>query len=74
MKSAVVAQILTGSSALSANDLTYLDLLGNNNSTFDVGDFLAWVLATGATPAPADATAVAGPRSLIPARRSGGRQ
>src|SRR5439155_25064524 len=74
VKASVVAQILTGSSSLTTADLTYLDLIGNNNSTFDVGDFLAWVLATGATPAPADATAVAGPRSLLPARRSGGRQ
>jgi M6 family metalloprotease-like protein len=49
--SAVVAQLLTGTSSLSADDLSYLDLLGNNNQIFDVGDFLAWVQATGATPA-----------------------
>jgi hypothetical protein len=49
---AVVTRLLTGSGALSADDLKYLDLLGNKNNTFDVGDFLAWVQATGATPAP----------------------
>jgi hypothetical protein len=45
---AVVSQILSGSGTLSATDLTYLDLLGNGNFGFDVGDFLAWVIATGA--------------------------
>lgn len=49
---AVVNRLLTGSGSLSTDDLKYLDLLGNNNNGFDVGDFLAWVLATGATPAP----------------------
>ncbi len=28
---------------LSADELTYLDLLGNRNSGVDVGDYLAWV-------------------------------
>ncbi len=45
---AVVAQILNGSGTLTAGELTYLDLLGNQNNGFDVGDFLAWVNATGA--------------------------
>jgi M6 family metalloprotease-like protein len=49
---AVVTRLLTGSGSLSTDDLKYLDLLGNKNNTFDVGDFLAWVEATGATPAP----------------------
>jgi M6 family metalloprotease-like protein len=49
---AVVTRLLTGAGALSVDDLKYLDLLGNKNNTFDVGDFLAWVQATGATPAP----------------------
>ncbi len=49
---AVVIRLLTGAGALSVDDLKYLDLLGNKNNTFDVGDFLAWVQATGATPAP----------------------
>jgi hypothetical protein len=29
--------------ALSADDIKYMDLLGNNNGGLDVGDFLAWV-------------------------------
>jgi M6 family metalloprotease-like protein len=49
---AVVAQLLTGSSTLSADDVHYLDLLGNQSGLFDVGDFLAWVQTTGATPVP----------------------
>ncbi|MGH7615450.1 MAG: M6 family metalloprotease domain-containing protein [Gemmatimonadales bacterium] len=49
---AVVTRLLTGFGALSVDDLKYLDLLGNQNNSFDVGDFLAWVQATGATPAP----------------------
>lgn len=44
----VVEHIITGASGLSASDLTYLDLLGNKNGGFDLGDFLAWVNATGA--------------------------
>jgi len=44
----VVAQLLTGSSTLTVAQLGDLDQLGNNNSVFDLGDFLAWVQATGA--------------------------
>lgn len=44
----LVAQLLTGASSLSPTDLNALDLLGNNNGRFDVGDFLAWVKTTGA--------------------------
>jgi hypothetical protein len=31
------------STPLSADELAYLDLLGNRNSGLDVGDYLAWV-------------------------------
>jgi len=44
----VVAQLLDGSSTLTVAQLGDLDQLGNNNSAFDLGDFLAWVQATGA--------------------------
>jgi len=44
----VVAQLLTGTSSLTPTDLNALDLLGNNNGRFDVGDFLSWLKATGA--------------------------
>ncbi len=44
----VVAQLLTGTSRLTAADLVALDLWGNSNGRFDVGDFLAWVQLTGA--------------------------
>jgi len=44
----VVSQLLNGSSALTAAQLADLDQLGNNSGAFDLGDFLAWVQATGA--------------------------
>jgi len=44
----VVAQLLNGSSTLTAPQLGDLDQLGNNSGQFDLGDFLAWVQATGA--------------------------
>ncbi len=44
----VVAQLLNGTSALTSAQLSDLDKLGNNNGGFDLGDFLAWVQATGA--------------------------
>ena len=44
----VVAQLLNGSSTLTAAQLADLDQLGNNSGGFDLGDFLAWVQATGA--------------------------
>jgi len=46
----IVAQLLNGSSALTAAQLGDLDQLGNGNGGFDLGDFLAWVQATGAPP------------------------
>jgi M6 family metalloprotease-like protein len=46
----VVAQLLGGGTPLSADQLRYLDFQGNNNNGFDVGDFKAWVDATGAEP------------------------
>jgi M6 family metalloprotease-like protein len=57
----VVSQILGTRQPLSASDLKYLDLIGNNDGEFDVGDFLAWVQATGA-PAPPIAPSVAARR------------
>lgn len=45
---AVVTHLLRGTGSLTADELRYLDLLGNRNTLFDVGDFKAWVDATGA--------------------------
>jgi M6 family metalloprotease-like protein len=44
----VIAQLLGPTSPLNADQIRYLDYLGNNNGSFDIGDFLAWVKATGA--------------------------
>jgi hypothetical protein len=43
----VVAHVTGVRQTLSPDDITYLDLVGNRNSRLDVGDFLAWVEATG---------------------------
>ena len=48
----VVAHVTGNGSHLSAEEIVYLDLLGNKNNVLDVGDFLAWVSATGATMTP----------------------
>ena len=52
--SAVTTQLLGPTAPLTADELRYLDFLGNNNGSYDVGDFLAWVKLTGA---PASSTA-----------------
>jgi hypothetical protein len=44
----VIAQLLGPTSPLTADQTRYLDYLGNNNGSFDIGDFLAWVKTTGA--------------------------
>jgi len=44
----VVMQLLGSGTPLTADQVRYLDFLGNNNTLFDIGDFLAWVKATGA--------------------------
>jgi hypothetical protein len=70
---AVVSQILGSRFVLTVDQLTYLDLLGNNSGGFDVGDFLAWVDATGAAASPQIMAALAylnagNPASTAPAR------
>jgi hypothetical protein len=51
--SAVLQQLFTGSSTLTAQQINYLDANGNKSGGFsvDVGDFLAWARATHAVPA-----------------------
>src|SRR6266480_7375503 len=41
----VTAQLLGPTSPLTADQIRYLDFLGNNNGGLDIGDFLAWVKA-----------------------------
>jgi hypothetical protein len=55
----VISQILGTRFVLTDDQLKYLDLLGNSNGGFDVGDFLAWVDATGAAASPQVAAALA---------------
>ena len=55
--STVVSQLLNGT-GLTPVETDYLDAAGNHNGQFDVGDFLAWVDATGAPPTAALRTVV----------------
>jgi M6 family metalloprotease-like protein len=43
----VVSHLTGVGHPLSVDDITYLDLVGNRNGRFDVGDFLAWIEETG---------------------------
>ena len=43
----VVSHLTGVSQTLSVDEITYLDLVGNRNNRFDVGDFLAWIEQTG---------------------------
>jgi M6 family metalloprotease-like protein len=67
----VVSHILGTASPLSADEQRYLDLIGNANGSFDVGDFLAWVDATGAPGAVAGALVAEVLAALPGARQSG---
>jgi M6 family metalloprotease-like protein len=64
----VLGRLLTGAGALGASDTLYLDFIGNHDGRYDVGDFLAWVRLTGATP-----VSVPAGRAAAVARK-GGRQ
>jgi len=43
----VVAHLFGTGSPLTTDELRYLDLVGNRNGQFDVGDFIAWLDASG---------------------------
>jgi M6 family metalloprotease-like protein len=49
---AAVHQLLRLDSTLTEDQVRYFDLLGNRNNRLDLGDFLAWVKATGIKPSP----------------------
>ncbi|HKI94457.1 MAG TPA: M6 family metalloprotease domain-containing protein [Gemmatimonadales bacterium] len=56
---AVVNAVVGTGPPLPDDDVRYLDLLGNRNGRADVGDFLAWVQATGAPVSAAQAARLA---------------
>jgi M6 family metalloprotease-like protein len=58
----VTAQLLGPTSPLTADQIRYLDFLGNSNGRFDIGDFLAWVKVTGAPSSAAALQRKGGPR------------
>ena len=45
---AVLDLLLAGSSSLTADERSFLDLLGNHNGRVDLGDVRAWLVDTGA--------------------------
>ncbi len=47
---AAVDELLNVGTPLTDDQLRYLDLLGNRNGRYDLGDFLAWVKKTGVHP------------------------
>jgi hypothetical protein len=58
----VTAQLFGPTSPLTADQIRYLDFLGNSNGSFDIGDFLAWVKVTGAPSGAAALQRKGGPR------------
>ena len=58
----VTAQLFGPTSPLTADQIRYLDFLGNSNGSFDIGDFLAWVKVTGAPSSAAALQRKGGPR------------
>ena len=47
---AVVGRLLKLGGVMTEDEVRYFDLLGNRNGRLDLGDFLAWVKATGVKP------------------------
>ena len=43
-----ITHLVGSSTALTPDEISYLDFLGNNNGSYDVGDFLSWVNRTNA--------------------------
>jgi len=54
----VVNHLLEISTPLSDAELQYMDLQGNNNEEFDLGDFVAWMESTGGAVSAAEVAAV----------------
>ena len=62
LNAAVVTELLQHNGSLGKGDVQGLDTQGNADGAYDVGDFLAWVRRTGATPASLAAKAKGGSR------------
>jgi hypothetical protein len=54
----VVNELLEISQPLTDDELSYLDLQGNNNQLFDLGDFVQWMRTTGGVTTAAEIVAV----------------
>jgi M6 family metalloprotease-like protein len=64
--SAVLDRLFARPTTLTSDDLRFLDLLGNGNARFDIGDVLAWLIDTGVLSATASVADV----MVIPYRGS----
>jgi immune inhibitor A len=49
----IVTQLVGRGAPLTADQVEYLDLIGNHNGQLDIGDFLAWLKQNGLSPAQA---------------------
>jgi len=63
-----VNQLLRLDTALTPEQIRYLDLQGNRNQRFDLGDFLAWVKKTGVTPPAQVSAGLGSPAAQLPGR------
>ncbi len=54
-QASVLGQLLSTTNLLTSDDVAYLDIIGNRNGQYDVGDFLAWIERTNASPGTAPA-------------------
>lgn len=59
---------ILGITPLTGPQATYLDLVGNNNAVYDLGDYLAYLKANAIVPVPGVLRRVAGNRALVPTK------
>lgn len=61
----LASKFLLAGPTLSAARATYVDRKGNNDGTYDLGDFRAWVLSHPGLPLTAPMKALVGPRTVV---------
>lgn len=62
---ALASRFLSAGPGLTAAQFQYLDLKGNGNGVYDLGDFRAWVLSHPGLPLSAALKALVGPRTVV---------
>ena len=61
----IASRFLLKGPQMSVAQLQYLDLKGNADGTYDLGDFRAWILAHPDLPLTAEVLALVGPRTVV---------